>query len=290
MTIRHWFPDTDPGVAMGASETLGPRTLVFAGSDLWIGGEFTQVNDLGVGAAPQWGLARFAGSPDTGTNQAPQLSVGSNHPGTVDVNWRAAFDRDDEQLTYELYRDGILVSSQTGGSKEWNRPAMSYVDTLAPPGQTVGYRIRVLESDGENTGPLGADHRVVVSRAATPLDSDGDGVIDGQDGCPTSAGPATNAGCPLPPPVPTSVAAVKSVDRGNKLYVDVNPNRGSGYWTFKVNKRTSSGTWKTLTTTYKTYGKVETRTLDLKKGTYRIVVRAKYGYQGTTSAHVHLSK
>ncbi len=92
------------------------------------------------------------------------------------------------------------------------------------------------------------------------------------------------------PAVPTVTVSVRAVDGGNKVYINVNPNKGSGYWTFKVQKRTSTGSWKTLTTTYKTYGKGETRTLDFKRGTYRVEVKAKYGYQGTTSAAVYLKK
>jgi hypothetical protein len=74
-----------------------------------------------------------------------------------------------------------------------------------------------------------------------------------------------------------------------KLTVNVNPNKGSGYWSFKVQKRTTSGTWTTLSTTYRTLGSAETRTLDLKKGTYRVVVSAKYGYRGAVSNAVVLA-
>ena len=82
---------------------------------------------------------------------------------------------------------------------------------------------------------------------------------------------------------------VKAVSKSSKLRVDVNPNKGNGYWTFQVQRRLADGTWQPLKT-YKTKGSKETRTLNLKKGTYRVVVKAKYGYQGTTSAEVYLKK
>ena len=41
-----------------------------------------------------------------------------------------------------------------------------------------------------------------------PPDSDGDGVVDAEDQCPTQAGPASNNGCPVPPPAPTGLRIV----------------------------------------------------------------------------------
>lgn len=52
---------------------------------------------------------------------------------------------------------------------------------------------------------------------------------------------------------------------------------------------TANGSWTPLKT-YKTQGNAETRTINLKKGTYRVVVFAKYGYAQTTSASVYLKK
>ena len=82
----------------------------------------------------------------------------------------------------------------------------------------------------------------------------------------------------------------KAVSARSKLHVNVNPNKGTGYWTFRVQKKTAINTWVTLAKTYKTYGKGETRTLNLKKGTYRVVVKAKYGYLGATSPEVYLKR
>ncbi len=97
---------------------------------------------------------------------------------------------------------------------------------------------------------------------------------------------------PKPPAKPTPPAAsvkVKSTSGRSKLFVDVNPNKGSGYWKFQVQSKRSSGSWKALKT-YRTKGRSETRTINLKKGTYRVVVFGKYGYRGTTSASATLKK
>lgn len=76
----------------------------------------------------------------------------------------------------------------------------------------------------------------------------------------------------------------------DRLRVDVDPNKGSGYWTFRVQKRTSAGTWTTLSAIYRTEGSAETRTINLGRGTYRVVVAAKYTFRGATSAAVTLNR
>jgi hypothetical protein len=90
---------------------------------------------------------------------------------------------------------------------------------------------------------------------------------------------------------PRPQVSVKAVRGGSKLYVDVNPNKGKkGYWTMRIQKKRSNGSWATLKKTYRTYGTRETRTLNFKKGTYRVWVNPKYGYQGTLSGEVRLKK
>ena len=88
--------------------------------------------------------------------------------------------------------------------------------------------------------------------------------------------------------VPATVK-VKPISGKSKLKVDVNPNRGKGYWTFKVHKQLPDGSWQPLKT-YKTLGSKETRTINLPKGTYRVVVNAKYGYAAATSTPTYLKR
>jgi len=122
-------------------------------------------------------------------------------------------------------------------------------------------------------------------------------------GTPTTTSPTTSApgADPTTPPAgsttpvttttpgKSAVVLVKAVDRGNTLYVNVNPNKGKGYWRFQVQRKKANGAWKSLST-YRTHGKKETRRLDLKKGTYRVVVLPKYGHLGATSAEVALKR
>ena len=73
------------------------------------------------------------------------------------------------------------------------------------------------------------------------------------------------------------------------MRINVGPNKGAGYWTFRVQRQRAGGNWRTRSRTYTTAGNQETRTLNLNKGTYRVKVQAKYGYRGTTPTAVRLS-
>jgi hypothetical protein len=84
--------------------------------------------------------------------------------------------------------------------------------------------------------------------------------------------------------------SAKAVSKASTLFVDVNPDKGSGFWKFKVQHLTKSGAWGTYKKTYRTKGAKETRTINFRKGTYRVLVLSKYGLQGATSAEVTLRK
>ncbi len=98
---------------------------------------------------------------------------------------------------------------------------------------------------------------------------------------------------PQPPPIaqPQRRASVKvrAVKSRSKLRVNVNPNRGSRYWTFKVKRKRADGTWAGKGT-YRTRRAAETRTINLPKGTYRVRVRPKFGHLGTLSRSVTLRR
>ncbi|MER5428318.1 fibronectin type III domain-containing protein [Streptomyces sp. NPDC002588] len=136
--ILHWFPDTNGGLG----ESVGPRTLVVANGVLWAGGEFTEVNEK-----PQQALTRF-GDKDTGAPEVPSLSLASSEPGKVTLSWRASWDRDDATLTYKIYRDGKLVGRKSESSAFWERPKVTYTDSVAS-GTRHSYALVV--TDGSNT-------------------------------------------------------------------------------------------------------------------------------------------
>jgi hypothetical protein len=106
-----------------------------------------------------------------------------------------------------------------------------------------------------------------------------------------SAAGTSAASAPTSPvtPKPFAVVKVKARRSGNVLFVDVNPNMGRRYWKFRVEKSLGNDQW-AAQKIYKTAGSKETRTINLKKGTYRVIVLANYGYQDTTSSPVYLRK
>jgi hypothetical protein len=152
--ILHWFPDTNEGIG----EQNGPRALVMADGILWAGGEFTKVNDQ-----PQQSLTRFTAGPDTGAPEAPpKLQLAEASDSTVTLTWRAAWDRDDAELTYEIYRDGLLVATPTQRSTSWDRPVMTYTDTVVPGAR---HRYAIVVTDGENAAPGSKELEVVTTAA-----------------------------------------------------------------------------------------------------------------------------
>ena len=90
-------------------------------------------------------------------------------------------------------------------------------------------------------------------------------------------------------PLPFVRITVKAKRSGNVLFIDVDPNKGRGYWKFRVYKLKGTDYVK-VKGTYRTVGSKETRTLNLKKGTYVVQVLAKYGHLTTWSQPVTLRK
>ena len=118
-----------PAAAQRHLHRPGPGGWNVAGNDDYvvIGGEFPT-----AGGVPQQGLVRYAVSSIAPNDQGPVFDQSKFNPtltsyanGTVRVTWRANWDRDNEQLTYQVIRDGDIanpVYQTTWLSSEWNRP------------------------------------------------------------------------------------------------------------------------------------------------------------------------
>lgn len=242
---------------------------------------------------------------------SPPTAVGASTPVSmfegvyeVLVSWGPPADDGGKPVTGYLVnvsdgRSWTTPASQTSRSVPWLYPAQAY---------TVNVQAM---TDAGGSGPASVKF---TTPTYVPVDSDGDGIPDQQDSCPTVAGPASSSGCPAPlgssdpsrflspPPAspvqgapaqpvqgPVVAVRVKSTSGQSKLRVDVNPNKGSGYWSFQVQRKQPDGTWLALKT-YKTKGSKETRTINLPKGVYQVLVAPKYGYRGATSAAITLKR
>lgn len=80
---------------------------------------------------------------------------------------------------------------------------------------------------------------------------------------------------------------VSAISRSSELRVSINDTATSGQRSFTVQVRNGSR-WKTLGGTYTTKGSTGVRVVNLPKGTYRIVVKAKSLYEAKTSSSVKL--
>jgi hypothetical protein len=86
--------------------------------------------------------------------------------------------------------------------------------------------------------------------------------------------------------VPASRGGVRQ-GRGGQSKLDGNPNVGRR--ASQVQPKLPDSSWLPMKL-YKTSGNKETRTINLKRGTYRVIVIANYGYPGVTCAEVYLKR
>ncbi len=99
-------------------------------------------------------------------------------PGPVRISWQANWDRDNENLTYKLIRDGITAApiyTVNQLSSEWKRPMMGYTDTGLVPGQQYRYRLFVSDPYGNEAR---SDTVYVTVSADGTMSTYAQGVLD----------------------------------------------------------------------------------------------------------------
>ena len=156
-----WYPNTNGGT--GAA--LGPRALANDGSQVFVGGEFTEVN----GKAQQ-GFTRFAplaggASAKPSTPATPRAVALPG--GAIAVTAQAPLDLDDTDLVLRLYRDGGTTPIQTRDvhSLFWRRPVVTFVDTGVTSGSHT-YTVDVVEKTGPQTSSKSPASPAVTSTSS----------------------------------------------------------------------------------------------------------------------------
>ena len=149
--LLNWYPRTDVGTYSGQNQAVWTVT----GNDDYVlyGGEFPRVNGVG-----QQGLVRYAkrtaapnssGPVDSGASLNP--TVASVSAGTVRIGLTTTWDRDDEALTYRIYRDSEAtapVFEETIAAKFWKPVQRTAKDTGLAAGSEHRYRLTVTDPWG----------------------------------------------------------------------------------------------------------------------------------------------
>ncbi|GAA0258426.1 fibronectin type III domain-containing protein [Cryptosporangium japonicum] len=169
-SIQYWFPSTnggDPNIpATRSVSKLGPRALASDGRSIWVGGQFTTVNDK-----PQQGLTRFtltAKSIAPSTPAAP--TVQNSGQNQVTVTWRGVEDLDDPTVTYQVYRGSTVVYRVRGSAKPWEtKKTYSFVDRGLTAGSSVRYTVRAVDGHG-TAGASSPAATATVGRSAQEPD------------------------------------------------------------------------------------------------------------------------
>ncbi len=162
-SVGHWTPDTH-SVSSPTVGRLGPRALGTDGSQLFLGGDFVQVN-----GQPQQGFARFSAGPDSATPRSPAVpTVTSTTAGVDSVTFGAVSTADVGTLRYAIYRDGgrTPAGTVTATSWPWALPVLHFRDTGLRSRSAHTYTVTA--SDGTRTSALSAASGRVTVAAHSP--------------------------------------------------------------------------------------------------------------------------
>ncbi len=146
--LLDWFPTTNAGPGLQPSE-LGPRAMTTDGTNLWVGGQFSQIN----GKAQQ-GVTRFM---NAGTRAAPkaipQYAAQLLSGNRAAVTWVATSDPDSPTLTYEVYRDRETTPFATVGpvTAHWWNAARYEVYDPNTNGTSHSYLVKAVDAEGNST-------------------------------------------------------------------------------------------------------------------------------------------
>ncbi len=146
-----WHPDMQVGTFTGQHQAAW--AITGSGNYVVVGGEFPKVNGVA-----QQGLVRFTTKASAPNKQGPVIKGAALNPrlttpgaGMIRVALDASWDRDDQDLTYRIIRNGNTASpvyQTTVTSLEWKRPLVAFTDRGLTPGTSYSYRVIVSDPSG----------------------------------------------------------------------------------------------------------------------------------------------
>ena len=159
-SLGHWTPNDDDTL-------LGPRAMATDGKQLFLGGDFENVN-----GKPQQGFAIFPAKPDSvyPSNPTTAPTVSSTSSGTDTVQFPAVSSADVGTLNYNIYRDGgkTPIATLTATSWPWALPVLTYQDKGLTSGSTHTYTYAA--TDGTHlSGQSPASASVTVASSSPAL-------------------------------------------------------------------------------------------------------------------------
>lgn len=162
--LLHWFPKL--GIGSYTKQYQAAWSVTGNADYVVMGGEFPSVDgraQQGLTRMAVAGKATLKRGPVRSGTAAPQAT--SPSAGRVTVTFPAAFDQDDQRLTYELYRSGTAtpVAVTTEASNFWTIPSLSLSDAGLG-GGSYTYTVRAVDSAG-NSVALGTSGAVTVAGA-----------------------------------------------------------------------------------------------------------------------------
>ena len=139
-----WQPTFDAGSVTGQYQA---GWSVAGNTDYVVfGGEFPRVNDRAQAGLVRFAVPRIAPN-RSGPVAAPAAPYAVSIGGVVRLSWTATWDKDNEFLTYRVYRDATgtaPVCELTASSRAWRLPTLLCRDTSATAGP---HRYRVTATD-----------------------------------------------------------------------------------------------------------------------------------------------
>ena len=181
-TPLHFYPSMNTGSYTGQFQ--GPWSVAANSQYVVYAGEFTTAKGRG-----QPGMVRYAVSAIAPDKDGPRLagsawtlSTDQLETGALRLSWPANHDRDNENLTYRLVRDGNSASpifTDTVASNFYDRTTITYVDFGLSPGSTHTYRVSASDPFGNvaqsatvtatvgGVGPISSYAKSVLSDSPT---------------------------------------------------------------------------------------------------------------------------